>query len=305
MKKKWMALVLVTVMAMGLVGCNSSKEDEHDNVVESSQDVDADAVTESDSAESNDSVAGYPYWITQQTFGTPSTTFEGTLFNEALTIPLDITMLDSIAAPFRWWPNGVNSQDVTSIREILTSDVLLHHDGKTHFGSTGNTTSISTQIDENGQWIDEFYGLRRIYIYNFDPNGEELPLSTCYENGWWCVYEDTFSDSQFAKMLQIEEGNSVEMMEHVFAKLGNPTYIGDIFGTHNSLNEWFASMKAKDVEMYNLFWEYEDFTLQIGLQETSFGSEPSVELVRVVYHTPEFWAVQKGLMNNLFDIKSE
>lgn len=298
MKKKWMALVLVIVMAMGLVGCNSSKEDEHDNVVESSQDADAGDATENDSAENNDSVTGYPYWITQQTFGTPCTTFEGTLFNEALTIPLDITTLDSIAAPYRWWPNGVNGQDVTSIREILTSDILLDHDGETHFGSTGNTTSIRTQIDE-------FYGLREIYIYNFDPNGKELPLSTCYENGWWCVYEDTFSDSMFAKMLQIEEGSSVEMMEQVLEKFGNPTYVGDVFGTHNSLNEWYASMKAKDVEMYNLFWEYENFTLQIGLQETSFGTEPSVELIRVVYYTPEFWAVQKGLMNNLFDIKSE
>jgi hypothetical protein len=64
-------------------------------------------------------------------------------------------------------------------------------------------------------------------------------------------------------------------------------------------------MKAEDVEMYSLFWEYDNFTLEVCLQETSFGSEPSVEIISVIYYTPEFWAVQKGLTNGLFDIKSE
>lgn len=296
--KKIFLMLSAGIVAASLAACGKAQETVPEttdvSVVQENEEQTEEIAQSTEAGEESD----LPYWILKQDFGTPKGSFEGTLFHKDAVLPLDLSTIDPYAAGYHWFPNGIKGTYTNTIEEILASDIMINHQDKPRFGG-GSLTHIFTQSGEeqekNEEWVRDT-GISEIYIYNLDESGQELPLRTCYENGWWAVVHDEYSNHE--AMLQIEGGGEVETANQVLEKFGTPTYIGDIGvnTSYGSLEEWFATMKKEDLETYHFFYEYEDFTLDIGFQEMSFIEEPVIELIYAAYYPAPLWEIEKPLL---------
>lgn len=297
--KKLFLLLSAVIVSTNLIACGtaSKNNDETTDVsgVQENNEQNEESVKSSESSENMD----LPYWILKQEFETPKTSFEGTLFNKDAVLPMDLSVIDAYAAPYSWFSNGGAKKFANTIEEIFSSEFLVNYTNDPRYGYGGSAHILTQETEEEriGSRDEGYCGIGDIYIYNFDESKEGLPISTCYENGWWAIIQGEYADH--SAILQIEGGGEIQMADQIMEKFGTPTYIGDINinETYGSLEEWFAAMKKDDIESYSFFYEYEDFTLQIRFMEKSFGSEPSLEITYAAYYPTPYWEIQKAVVD--------
>ena len=286
MKKRVFWKVCLGLMVVSLSGCGEKEETVQNNssVNESQIEETKEELVSSESSEeavSDDSELENLFWILQQDFSVPQKEFTGTLFNEALVMPLDLTTLDDIsAAPYVCLDYG-DKQPVDTISEMLSSEerIINPSDSKEIYTQDDRVNSVR-EYDEN------YCGISSFTIYNVNET-EKLSVKTCYENGWWAIEVSEFGNHK--ETLQVSGKYDKDACDRVLERFGSPTYIADAFNPYESLDAYFSSMKVDSVEMYSLIYEYEDFSLVIYISESSFGSEPKVEIKGISYYPSTMW----------------
>ncbi len=286
MKKRVFLKVCVGLMVVSLSGCGEKEDAVQNNSsvnesqIEESKEEQASSES-SEEAVSDDSELESLFWILQQDFSVPQKEFTGTLYNEALVMPLDLTTLDDIsAAPYVCLDYG-DKQPVNTISEMLSSEERIINPSDSKGIWTQNDT-----VNRVGQFDEEFCGIIDFNIYNVNET-EKLSLKTCYENGWWAIEGSEFDNHK--KTLQVSGRYDIDVCDQVIERFGSPTYIADAFNPYESLDAYFSSMKVDSIEMYSMIYEYEDFALVIRISESSFGAEPNVEIKGISYYPSTMW----------------
>lgn len=308
--KKIIETALIAAMILSMTACSKKGTSEDSSVTEN--DSETSAINQMEETSAGDSSKAEPeespnnIWLAEQNFGTPSTSFEGTLFNDQAVLPLDLSVIDAYAAPYRFYPCNAEGSNQDSINEILTSDLMQEYSDKPAVFTNGTITKISVQtsyIEGTGwvgptAWDDEYCGLGQICIENFSESKEELPISECYEKGWWVLYADE-SDNH-PRFLQVEAGEDGKgTASNIIKKFGTPTYIASWWDDVSDLDNFISSMQEETIYYYSLIYEYDDFTLDIGIQE-GFGE---LTILSAAYYPSAYWEVRKEGYEYLFSLK--
>lgn len=304
--KKFLGIALIAAMALSITACGSSESSKNDDSSDIKPQTTSNNATEDTSVEANtdstESTASS--WLGEQTFGTPSKSFEGTLFNDQVVLPLDLTTIDDYAAPYRYYPHDQSgSADAKSINEILTS---THTQKYTENALSNEGTTIrvqsypkdSSDLDVSN-WDRDYCGLGKIQIDNFSENEETLTIGECIENGWWSLTAD--DNGNHAKFLQVDAGKtSKEMADNIIKKFGTPTYIAPWFDESPDLETFISSLTPDSFHCYSLIYEYDEFVLDISIQE----GYDTFKVASTNYYTPEVWEVRKNTsyQNALFEM---
>lgn len=241
-------------------------------------------------------------WIGSKTWGEPSVSFEGGLFNDRVELPLDISTIDDISAPYCLYSPDFKDYEgydvftgymnIDTIGEILSLDALINVTDKIRYDSYGveNGLGICTQTVGGDASASETFSnpdnIDTINIFNF--NDTETLVGDCYRNGWWMV--DTDED---ALMLDYEdtEDDPFAVLDAVVEKFGNPTYLSS---GGNSAEEFYSRAATEDDVLslyYSLIYEYDDYTLIIEIKEFAMREYDTqeAEIIKVYYYNSDCW----------------
>lgn len=326
MRKRILAFVLAGILVFGLTSCgdsgNSGKSSDSEEKKAAAEDnsqekESSDSEKEENENEENgsgESADDHPvYWLYQQKWGEPTGGFEGGLFNESVTLPVDITALDEVAAPYRMFSAGIkeiiDNIDTDRISEILELEYNIVAEGEVIISPLiGSATKYD--VDTMREMNTEL-GIYEIYICNL--TDDALPINTCYENGWWKI------EAYNGKALGIEYDEAVKvngvtyeesLLNAIAEKFGTPTYIG---GSGNE-EDFYTNLAENEGQLYYyLIYEYSDYTLVIAVDEYIIGeydgtvyNTHSAEVDNIFYYTAECWEKTKetGIDYNLFSVNS-
>lgn len=237
------------------------------------------------SNEITEGTTGKTFWINSMDWSKKSDHIE--LFNDKISLPINLENLDVCSAPYSFFPNGVDQTNADTIQEILKSTTKIQDGGETR---------ISTQIKVvDGRWKDYDEvpdNIDDIYIKNY--NETDSTTAECYNNGWWYIT----SQYNLDKVLGVDLTNNEEYMENwdesplldmAIDKLGSPTYIR-IYGDSEDL-------KLNDGTIqYELVYEYEEYTITIIVMELIMSENDSQMLTvgGISYYTKECWEKDKN-----------
>lgn len=313
MKKKLLLLILTCSVLLTMAACgktdnttshtgseNQTTTENDNRTTTGNENVNTDTATD-ESAETEDS--GMVFWFLTQAWDEPKDTFEGGLFNESVTLPLDISTLDSLCAPYDWWGDydgrSHSRQESQSIQEILTDEGLLYPTNKN--SPTSSATHLRTQNDTDG--------IYEIYLFNFDDSENSIPLKSCYENGWWMTEADEHRDFKQVLMLDdtAEPANKdyqTELLNAILEKFGTPDYLKYVSGTNGEEGFYEKLAEKEGTLYYNMIYEYPEFTLEIAVGEMimSKSNTQILEVYSVRYYPESCWAAVKQ-ESELFQIR--
>ena len=237
------------------------------------------------SNEITEGTTGKTFWINSMDWSKKSDHIE--LFNDKISLPINLENLDVCSAPYSFFPNGVDQTNADTIQEILKSTTKIQDGGETR---------ISTQIKVvDGRWKDYDEvpdNIDDIYIKNY--NETDSTIAECYNNGWWYIT----SQYNLDKVLGVDLTNNEEYMKNwdesplldmAIDKLGSPTYIR-IYGDSEDL-------KLNDGTIqYELVYEYEEYTITIIVMELIMSENDSQMLTvgGISYYTKECWEKDKN-----------
>lgn len=306
MKKKVLCYIMAFTLSLSIAACGKENPETGDTnaaPANSTTNTDTDASSEETADAQNASQNDVTFWYNRQTWREPTDSFEGGLFNDSITLPLDLNTLDSCSAPYEWFPNGGSGQNAASISEILTSSELLQPNSSPLAGP--GTTVIFTQtsyVDGKNVNYDEIPdNIGNIYLYNFSDS--ELPASTCYENGWWFTSSAYFIDEFLQIDYTSESESDTYKLDAVVKKFGTPSYIGCL-----ETNDFETQIEQTGGGLsYSLIYVYPDFTLEIMVNEFLIQQQLSTDLVGVYYYPAACWEeIQKDYSRfdmKLYDVK--
>lgn len=217
------------------------------------------------------------FWVGKQAWSEPAENFEGSLFNEAVTLPVDFKQIEELVleqiedVDYQMPPDGF--ENVTDyIHSDRISDYFILEDEIRQ----GRDVAISVGYCEPD--IMELIGIDKVKIHNYGK--EALSLKECYENGWWFIesYDPSFL------MLEYEEDETnyrENQLNALFTKFGTPSYIGVYF----SKNNFYEALEKNDGSLeYTLIYEYPDYTLEVQMYE--YISQEQSAYIRYVYYYP-------------------
>ena len=276
------AVVLVggTVGAVSLLGNNSDNKEEVDVpglIVEEENGQElSDDMTDTSTDEQTD---GMIYWIKTAQWNEEAEGFTGCLFNEGLTLPINLENIDTICAPYYYWTGGYGGANAETMQDILSNTDLFESD-----------TPIATQSAFYDGWIDsdkEPDNITKMYLVNYNED-EGLTTQQCYDNGWWYI-EAIYNlgdvlDIEITDINYSSGKNEIPLFDAIAEKYGPPSYIMG-WSTLERIN-------ANDGALYiELVYEYDDYVVGIELSDHIMADYDThiTKLQGVFYYAKECW----------------
>ena len=276
------AVVLVggTVGAVSLLGNNSDNKEEVDVpglIVEEENGQElSDDMTDTSTDEQTD---GMIYWIKTAQWNEEAEGFTGCLFNEGLTLPINLENIDTICAPYYYWTGGYGGANAETMQDILSNTDLFESD-----------TPIATQSAFYDGWIDsdkEPDNITKMYLVNYNED-EGLTTQQCYDNGWWYI-EAIYNlgdvlDIEITDINYSSGKNEIPLFDAIAEKYGPPSYIMG-WSTLERIN-------ANDGALYiELVYEYDDYVVGIELSDHIMADYDThiTKLQGVFYYARECW----------------
>lgn len=283
-------MMLVAVMLLMSTACggdNASVENVSSSLdIEIANNDEIDNSSNNSVTEAEDDAGALTFWLNRINSYIPSESSSVIdLFNDQVTIPLDLSTIDICSAPYALYPNGLSAVNISSISEILTSEELINEKDE---------SKIVTQTQYIDGWVDYDEvpdNIDNIFIKNFS----EEPLSTkqCYENGWWYITSEY--PHQIENVLGIDltaEGKNYNadwdchvVSEAVIDKLGLPDYVLMFGSNSNNLLNNSGNI------YYYLIWENADYVISLLCSEMILLDNNSYiyQISNFTYYTPEAW----------------
>lgn len=295
MKKKF-RIVLLAAMLLCLAACEKDKDDKNDKEPTAAGAEKNGAVTEA-AGEYPGEENGLVFWLNQQEWTEPVGSYDGVLFLDLVTLPVDIRKLDEIAAPYRMFAEGIDGLndpvDTERIGELLELEYNIFPGKEAVIAALLDTEASEEESQELHERQKEC-GLDSIVICNLSE--EALPIKTCYEKGWWKIeaYDEGALNMEFEKS---DDEYQKDMLDAVVRTFGSPTYL-----RATSPEERFYEKIAKNDAMvlYSLVYEYADYTLVIGVSEflmyESGGkiyNDQRAEITDIWYYSAACWERMK------------
>ncbi len=276
------AVVLVggTVGAVSLLGNNSDNKEEVDVpgliVEEENEQELTDDTTDTSADEQTD---GMIYWIKTAQWNEEAEGFTGCLFNEGLTLPINLENIDTICAPYYYWTGGYGGANAETMQDILSNTDLFESD-----------TPIATQSAFYDGWIDsdkEPDNITKMYLVNYNED-EGLTTQQCYDNGWWYI-EAIYNlgdvlDIEITDINYSSGKNEIPLFDAIAEKYGPPSYIMG-WSTLERIN-------ANDGALYiELVYEYDDYVVGIELSDHIMADYDThiTKLQGVFYYARDCW----------------
>lgn len=283
------AKIIAGAAAVSVIGAGAAALIVHNHNADNSAVTNTPSVTESSnnsdvSSNSNQSHEALSYWVESlNPTGEVYDSFDGSLFAEDITLPIDLTTL-----PF-------SVSDYSSFSEALSDESII-----------SKPESYYVNIDDSSLELknDDFYG--DLKLCNFSEN--EMTLKQVYDNNWW--YIDSYSDSNDINKIfflgtdaEYDDYSSYdlnvlpneEFLNGLIDKFGQPTSISSSLGTTKYDD---SDSDGSDSTYYDLVYEYADCVVIITFLEIINEVEPSfhaVKLERVAYYTRECFDEYKKL----------
>ena len=278
------AVVLVggTIGAVSLMGNNSGSN--NNDVTENPGQM----VEEENGQETTDETIdtltevqtdGMIHWIKTVKWNEDAEGFTECLFNEGLTLPINLENIDTICAPYYYWTGGYGGANAETMQNILSNTDLFESD-----------TPIATQTSFYDGWIDsdkEPDNITKMYLVNYNED-ERLTTQQCYDNGWWYIeaiynLEDVLgieiTDENYSS-----DRNAISAFDKIAEKYGPPSYIMG-WDTLESIN-------VNDGALYiELVYEYDDYVVDIFLSDhimVEYNTQLT-QLQGVYYYSKECW----------------
>lgn len=297
MKKYLIILAIVCVVTIIIITCvniNSNKNTQSANNINSITNSNTEISSQSDNGNKNNNTV--TFWADREDWGEHKTSFDGTLFNESFTTPIDLKTIDEVCSPFRYFPNTRNGTNSDTISEILNSDKILN---------AGNVADIHTRTKyENGK--NQTYkkdqandNISKIYIKNYSDN--DMSIKDCYQKGWFYI-EALYNPDEVLGFPNIKKENKEyssnynnrPLMDAFIQKYGAPSYI---ISDLSSIQELKDSFEKKSGSLaYSVIYEYDDYVIRIAITDIilSNSTNTSFKVSNVFYYSKDAWKLEKA-----------
>ena len=288
-KKIIIAIITIIIIITGVVIFifSNKKENTNNNEIYGDNKQNQTEQLNTTTEKNDDTKSEKTFWINSVQLPEQNLNANFKLYNDKISLPINLENLDVCSAPYSFFPNGLNQTNADTIQEILKSTTKIQDGGE---------TKISTQTKfVDGSWKDYDEvpdNIGWIYIKNY--NETDSTTAECYNNGWWYIT----SQYNLDKVLGVDLTNNEEYMENwdesplldmAIDKLGSPTYIR-IYGDSEDL-------KLNDGTIqYELVYEYEEYTITIIVMELIMSENDSQMLTvgGISYYTKECWEKDKN-----------
>lgn len=267
-------------------GSESQRTGETDREVSAAEDGDTESTNSSRAEEisDNNGVTEQVFWFNQAVWGEKKENFEGNLF-DTISLPINLTDFDEVGAPYLMF----YEYDSASYYSLDAMEKLLNQDFPVKLREQDVDLTTSDAVSLTSKDPNDRYGLWSIRFYNLSSDGTDLPIKTCYENGWWIVVCGR-------KALGLElngSENKRQLLDDMLEKYGRPDYITSEYDIE-------TIMPKNDGHCYySLIYEYPEFTIAIIIFEGILQDDPEnqfsgmAEITNVVYYTAECWEIAK------------
>lgn len=289
--KKMINIMLIVALLATLCACGKKKED-HPITKKELEEL---LIGETEE-ENVEDAEPEQFWL--NTHSGTKKPFTGTLFG-GQTVPVNLEGEDfnERNQPFSW--PGSDGQTYDNIDEVLHNDEEVYSYWEDADGHCAAEIMTRTRFDGEKQhdYIRESDSFD-IYLLNFsqediDPSSEDSLVyeyepkaaSECFAQNWWYLKGST--DALDLSFDPPEKDYCQDtQMEALWDRLGAPDYVAA-----EEAGPLRAALEANSGSLkYDLVYEYDDFVLAVGINETINGPGRHLLLMQDMrYYTPESW----------------
>lgn len=296
MKTKIVSTLLILAISLSLTACaNTPAKNDASNT--DSNDITSNLTQSSQNSDSSDNKTDIEertsFWFANQKWDeSKRDSFDGVLFNSNAVLPIDITAIDSYAAPYLYY--GYGDYDGTfsceTISEIAESDRVLQQTDDVN----SNFAKVFTEISPTGEI--------NIELFNF--SDKDITVKECIDNGWWSINNtkpalcipDDLQMEHYWKQVGSEKPDHTDYLSAVIEKFGTPHYI---WAQRNSKDEFYNILDSEQGTLYYaLVYEYQDYVIKVNLLDKSEGDEIRAEILSFSYFPKEMWQHYKAEIVN-------
>ncbi|MBQ7834096.1 MAG: hypothetical protein IJ336_11095 [Lachnospiraceae bacterium] len=304
MKKRLLSVILASVCMLSLVACGDTQNQTNENeTVEVSEEV---SETVEESEEPIEEGDPEDMWLLRTNWGETAENIDGKLFHPDAKFPLTPENMDVFCGPYTYVVKNDHT-NVESMQDVIVLDTML--EPRNRFSDVA--VVFNNIYDEEAPGLgsvndDLSNGLGEMYIVNLTDTEEEIPASTCYENGWWYAQSYVATNNILPAIYQVQNPDEFNAYANaIVTNLGAPTYIAPTDDYKDgSEDDFYAAMETENTMEYYLVYEYEEFTILIYITDHARNkADEGVEVGKVQYLTAEYWNVIKEEGYTLFQLR--
>ncbi len=304
MKKRLLSIILASVCMLSLVACGDTQNQIKENEsVEISEEVSETVEASEEPIEEGDPE---DMWLLRTNWGKTAENIDGKLFHPDAKFPLTPENMDVFCGPYTYVVKNDHT-NVESMQDVIVLDTML--EPRNRFSDVA--VVFNNIYDEEAPGLgsvndDLSNGLGEMYIVNLTDTEEEIPASTCYENGWWYAQSYVASNNILPAIYQVQNPDEFNAYANaIVMNLGAPTYIAPTDDYKDGTEDaFYAAMETENTMEYYLVYEYEEFTILIYITDHARNkANEGVEVGKVQYLAAEYWNVIKEEGYTLFQLR--